>query len=169
MSHKDSDRWTKYSAIAEILSSIAILVTLIFLAYQTKQNTDALNAQLGSNRVVARAAIFELGIKPVEFRMNSPRIYANLRSSESLSIEEEGELDGYIQTIWVAREFVWLQYKDGSLDEATFETMMDDVRLLSIPRMREWWDDNSNAIFEPDFVEYMNTRFQNCCSTMDSD
>ena len=153
-----SERWTKYSAVAEILSSIAILVTLVFLAYQTKQNTDALNAQLGSNRVAARAAIFELAMKPVEYRMNSPRIYRNLNSSEELSIEEEGEMDGYIQGIWVAREFVWLQFKDGVLDEATFETMMDDVRFLDNYRHSDWWDNRAAAVLDADFVEYINSR-----------
>ena len=155
-----SESWTKYSAIAEILSSIAILVTLLFLAYETKQNTEALEAQLGSNRVAARAAIFELAYKPLEFRMNSPRIYKNLRSDDPLSVEEEGELDGYMQGIWVAREFVWLQYQDGALDQATFETMMADTHFFSIPRMRAWWDSSAEVYFDPAFVDYINSRIQ---------
>ena len=155
-----SDHWTKYSAVAEILSSIAILVTLVFLAYQTKQNTDALNAQLGSNRVAARAAIFEIALKPVDYRMNSPRIYRNLNSTEELSIEEEGELDGYIQGIWVAREFAWLQYQDGALDEATFETVMEDVAFLDNHRHRQWWNTRAAAVLDAEFVEYVNARRQ---------
>jgi hypothetical protein len=156
----NSDRWTKYSAVAEILSSIAILITLVFLAYQTKQNTDALSAQLGSNRVAARAAIFELAMKPLDYRMNSPRIYRNLNSPGELTIEEEGELEGYIQGIWVAREFVWLQYQDGALDEATFETMMADVRFLDNPRHREWWNNRAPAVLDADFIKYINERRQ---------
>ena len=155
-----TDRWTKYSAVAEILSSIAILITLVFLAYQTKQNTDALTAQLGSNRVAARAAIFDLAMRPVDYRMNSPRIYRNLWSSEELSVEEEGELDGYMQGIWVAREFVWLQYLDGALDQATFETMMADTHFFSIPRMRAWWDSSAEVYLDPAFVDYINSRIQ---------
>lgn len=153
-----SDRWTKYSAIADIVSSIAILATLLFLALQAKQNSDALNAQLGSNRVAASAAVYELALKPVEFRMNSPRIGVNLYSDETLSFEEERELDGYISTLWVAREFVWLRYRDGSLDQETFETMMADVSYLSIPRMRDWWNKNAARVFENDFIEYINSR-----------
>ena len=38
MKHVD---WTKWSAVAEIVSSIAILVTLGYLAIQTSQNTQA--------------------------------------------------------------------------------------------------------------------------------
>jgi len=36
--------WTKLSAISEILSSVAILVTLIYLGVQTQQNADAIQA-----------------------------------------------------------------------------------------------------------------------------
>ena len=38
--------WTKASAMAEILSSIAILVTLIYLAIEIQQNTDATQAEI---------------------------------------------------------------------------------------------------------------------------
>ena len=37
--------WTKWSSIAEIISSIAILITLIYLSVQTKQNNELLRAQ----------------------------------------------------------------------------------------------------------------------------
>lgn len=153
-----SDRWTKYSALAEILSSIAVLITLLFLVVQMRQNTEAINAQLGSNRVAARAAVFELAFKAVDYRMASPRIGVNLYSNEALSLEEERELDGYIITFWAAREFVWFQYQDGSLDQSTFDTMMADVSYLAIPRMQKWWDERAEAVFDPDFVAYINSR-----------
>ena len=36
--------WTKWSSIAEIVSSIAILMTLIYLTLEIRQNTDAIQA-----------------------------------------------------------------------------------------------------------------------------
>ena len=46
--------WTKWSAVAEILSAIAIVLTLLYLAdqtrqlkVQTEQNNDLLQAQAG--------------------------------------------------------------------------------------------------------------------------
>ncbi|MEJ2089323.1 MAG: hypothetical protein P8Y69_12805 [Gammaproteobacteria bacterium] len=37
--------WTKWSAISEIVSSVAILVTLVYLAIQVQQATVAVNAE----------------------------------------------------------------------------------------------------------------------------
>lgn len=34
--------WSKWAAIAEIISSVAILITLAYLAIETRQNTDAI-------------------------------------------------------------------------------------------------------------------------------
>ena len=49
--------WTKWASIAEIISSVAILVTLLYLAIQTEQNTDAINSQ--SRQSLAEGAVFE--------------------------------------------------------------------------------------------------------------
>lgn len=154
-----SDRWSKFSAISETISSLAILVTLIFLFIQAKQNTDAINAQLEANKVEASAAIYDLAFKALDYRMNSPRIGENLHSSDTLSIIEAWELDGYMQTLFIAREFVWLRYKDGSIDTVTFETMMRDLSyFLSNPRLNEWWKKNAERVFEEDFIKYVNSR-----------
>ena len=153
-----NDRWTKYSAIAETISSVAILITLLFLAIQSKQNADAINAQFQANKVAASAAVYELAFKAVDYRMDNPRIGVNLHSQDSLSIEEYWELDGYMQAFWIAREFVWLRYQEGSLDHVNFETMMADVSYLSIPRVKEWWDQNADRVLEAEFVDYVNTR-----------
>ena len=47
---KNTD-WTKWSSIAEIVSSIAILITLIYLAIQTNQNTSALESATSQGMV----------------------------------------------------------------------------------------------------------------------
>jgi hypothetical protein len=52
--------WAKWSSISEILSSLAVVVTLVFLGVQTHQNTEAINAQLVANQAQSRAAIWEL-------------------------------------------------------------------------------------------------------------
>ena len=49
--------WTKWSAIAEIFSSVAILVTLIYLAIQTQQNTAAI---LGSPSTLEFRLLFSV-------------------------------------------------------------------------------------------------------------
>ena len=49
--------WAKWASVAEIISSVAILVTLLYLAIQTQQNTDSINSQ--SRQSLADSAVFE--------------------------------------------------------------------------------------------------------------
>ncbi len=45
-------------ALGELLGSVAVLVTLIYLALQTRQNTMAISAQLDSAVIAARVTTF---------------------------------------------------------------------------------------------------------------
>ena len=152
--------WSKWSSVAEILSSTAILITLVFLVVQTKQNTDAINAQLVANRGEARAAIWEQVTSALILQTENPRIMMNLRSAGDLSAEEQGELDSFLILMWGTREFVWLQYRDGVVDEATYKTIMDERHLFTLPRVSEWWDERAATFYDPEFVELINSQYR---------
>ena len=152
--------WSKWSSVAEILSSTAILITLVFLVVQTKQNTDAINAQLVANRGEARAAIWEQVTAGLVLETENPRIQMNLRSVGDLSEEEQTELQTYLILLWGTREFVWLQYRDGVVDEATYKTIMDERHLFTLPRVSEWWDERAATFYDPEFVELINSQYR---------
>jgi hypothetical protein len=147
----------KWSSISEILSSLAVVVTLVFLGVQTHQNTEAINAQLVANQAQSRAAIWELVSQSIEQSVVSPAITLNLRSTRTLTAEEQEELDNWMLGFWSAREFIWLQYQDGLVDRLTYETIVDEGHMLAIPRMGEWWDRNALKYYNAGFVETVNT------------
>ena len=61
--------WTMIAVIAEILSSAAVLVTLIYLAVQTRQNADAIQAN-------TRQAILDADQQLIMAVMASPELDA---------------------------------------------------------------------------------------------
>lgn len=44
----DEKNWSKISSIAELISSVAVVITLIYLAIQTQQNHELLEVQVSS-------------------------------------------------------------------------------------------------------------------------
>lgn len=79
--------WSKWASIAEILSSIVILVTLFYLAIQTQQNTNAINSQ--SRQSLAESAVFEQTIW-----MQYPQLSSFIvDSSLDMSFEDKVQLD----------------------------------------------------------------------------
>ena len=153
--------WSKWSSVSEILSWLAIMITLVFLVIQTKQNTDAIDAQLVANRAEARAAIWTLVSKSSEYAIAQPRIGKNLKSTEMLSDEDQQVLFDWLVVFWGTREFVWLQFRDGVVDQSTYETIMDQRILLANPRVSEWWDEWAVQLYDPDFVKVIDDHYRN--------
>lgn len=151
---------SKWSSLSEILSSLAIIITLVFLVIHTKQNTEAIHAQLVANRAEARAAIWALVSKSNDYAIAEPRIKLSLYKNEAMTDEEESQMIDWLTDFWGTREFVWLQYRDGVVDEATYKTIIDERFMFGFPRVSEWWDEYAHQIYDPDFVELINSEYR---------
>ncbi len=123
---------SKLADIAEITSSIAILVPLIFLVVQMQQNTEAIQAQSRDTTFLGtqdRLAVF----------INSPDLQLN-RYKTGLTDKEKVRLYYALSMIMRAREYNWFQYQNGVLDETSWSAYAEVTRLsLSTPQSRTWW------------------------------
>ena len=137
--------WPKWSAIAEIASSIAIVVTLIYLAIQSQQTNSML---VGNSRQAALQADLQL----VSNSFNNPEVAARILGIDAEEVESQSLLIHLMRT----REFQWLQYQNGALDLDTFESYMTPVDpWLSTEIGASWWAVNQRA-FDPEFAEFVN-------------
>jgi hypothetical protein len=141
--------WNRLSALAELFSSIAILITLIYLAIQTQQNTDAV-------RAASRQAILASDVELLLNRANNGERMA-LWCEPDLSLADTISLEADMVAFMRIREHEWLQYQDGLLDDATWITYRDAIGgTLALPRRRAWWGRISASLFDREFVEYLN-------------
>lgn len=145
--------WTKASAIAEIVSSIAIVLTLFYIGIQTRQLTEQTeqntSAVISSVRQQSLDTEVAMLLKMMDYAGDGPAISspadarANLIFSVALRI----------------RETQWLQLQDGLLDRATWDTYMR-ILLMTLSgddQMRAYWDSNSQfGVFTPGFVRAVN-------------
>ncbi|MBW2241519.1 MAG: hypothetical protein JRH01_05990 [Deltaproteobacteria bacterium] len=139
---------SKVTAVAEIVSSIAILVTLAYLTIQTRQNTEALHAN-------SRQATMAADIEFLTALMDNPEIEANVRLPE-LSPTQESQIQPYVIAFMRIREFAWFQYKSGVLDETTWISYMAATsHVLAPERARRIWEQQSEFM-DREFVAYVN-------------
>lgn len=142
--------WTKVSAIAEIVSSIAILATLAYLAIQTQQNTAAiisnsrqqsLNADLRVLRLIADYPVAD---------------FSEPRTEGKAGIRQQ--MADYM--LFRIRENQWLQYQDGQLDAATWRAYLGVLvnNIRSSDRLMQRWDQTETL--DPQFVSAVNERLQ---------
>ena len=124
---------SKLADLSEIVSSIAIVVTLVYLTVEIRQNTNALYAE--SRQSVLTAAQTELFVL-----VENPNLIVSVAKDDPLTEEEQVALGAWLAAAMRAREFSWLQYRDGVIDEAQWETEVIIIRwLLDSERTRDWW------------------------------
>lgn len=98
-----------WAAIGEIVSSLAILVTLVYLAIQTRQNTAAVQSSV-------RHTMLEEDRESL--RMVIEKSILNRRVN--LTAEQETQVQAFLIHFLRTRENHYLQYLSGSLDKPTW-------------------------------------------------
>ena len=135
----------QYAYLAEILGTIIVVVTLIYLAIQTKQNTDAVQSSV-------RQAILQEDRESLRMVIENPAL--NRRSN--LSGEEDAQVQAYMVHFIRARENHWVQYQHGVLDEATwisYRGAMIPV-IFSSPYGRTLWASRIiTGSINPEFID----------------
>jgi len=105
----------KLSAIAELVSSVAVVVTLGYLAVQTNRNTLATQASV---RQAMLAEDRELLFKEIDYPFLHPATYGQ----RDLTLDQELQLQSFMTTFLRVRENHWLQFQAGVIDEATWSS-----------------------------------------------
>jgi len=146
----------KTAAISEIVSSIAIVLTLIYLAIQTQQltvQTQQTNAALLAN---SRQATLAADLQMLTTSIENPEIVVATTTNGWSA--EDAKIGAYVAGTLRIREFAWSQYQDGILDERTWNSYMTPVvSTLGSEFGQSYWSDNQ-SFFDPAFVEHVNER-----------
>lgn len=136
--------WEMLSAIGEILGSAAVLVTLVYLTVQTRQNTASVQAN-------TRQAILDSDQQFLIKIIENPEIYLS-RYKPELSEQDKVRLGAYLVMFIRMRENNWLQYRNGVLDQVTWDSYRSSIaRVMSDSRSRSWWQ-NYRQPFNSEFI-----------------
>ena len=92
----------KLSALAELVSAIAIVVTLGYLAIQTQQNTAAVQASV-------RQAMLADDMGIIRMQLDYPRLLTGRSGDADLSEDELVRLNASLLGLFRTRENQWLQ------------------------------------------------------------
>lgn len=143
--------WEIASAMGEILGAIAVVVTVGYLAVQTRQNTAAMRAS-------TRQAILDSDQQLIAYLLQNPDM-EELRFKPELSDQEQARLAYFLVLFTRMREVNWMQYHDKVLDEVTWSSYSKTVgAMLGTEHGRRWWKRYAEDLqmFDPEFIEYVN-------------
>ena len=134
---------------SQLISSVAVLVTLVYLAIEVKQNTAAIYAQ-------TRQALLTGSQNELFQMMQYPEIVINYLKPGDLEKEVYARLSWWLTALMRAREFSWMQYQGGIIDENQWKTEQGVIEInLSMKRTRHWWEEVGRYYFNPKYVAFV--------------
>ncbi len=136
-------------ALGELLGSVAVLVTLIYLAFQTRQNTMAIQAQLDAARISSVMHLNLTGATSSELQeaLNEDRIRPR-------TINEARRTNYWAATVYQA-QWNFVQSRRGLLDEGEPRAAFRVLNLFDAYRsFEDWWEARKFG-FRPEFVEFI--------------
>ncbi len=140
------DKLEEYALIAEVISAIAIVVSLVFVGIQLNHGNEETALNTKAIQSTVRQSMLEADIASLYIYLDHPY----LMNRVNIPPEQEYLVKAAIIAFIRMRENYWLQYEDGLLDQATWlsyrEPLVNVVFQSQIGR--DTW---KNAGFTPEF------------------
>ena len=142
--------WEAIGAIGEVIGGVAVIVSLLYLAIQIRQNSRMLKATALSATTEAYLSFnMLLGSDPEAARV----FQVGLEDFASLTEAEQRQFLNLLRACFVSYQHVYHQYENGLLDDEMWEQFLRaSTHLLAIPHIAVWWEDRKSA-YTPQFVQ----------------
>jgi len=139
-----------FTNLAEIVASVVLIVSLVFVGYQMRQNTNQLQRN-EHNSTMAQWSTIRMAL--VENRDVAEIWRMGLHGELDLDATDQFRLESLLaEQLWAAYH-VWERTKRGILKEGRFQEAVAPLApaWLSTPRGEPWWSD-AKRNYPPLFV-----------------
>lgn len=149
--------------IGEFVGAIGVIVTLIYLAIQIRQNTAILRQQILS---VTGAAETECAAHALDIYLATARdpqlanlIYKGVRSFESLSPEEQFRFSAYWHGSFMTHQNFYLQHQRGALTDRAWHSYSRNIdQYMRLAGVQQWWQHGARAVFDEQYQRYIDAK-----------
>src|SRR6476620_3505774 len=139
------------SYLAQIIASVAVVASLIFVALQIKQNTRALQRN-EHNSTMEQWTVIRQAI--AQNRDIAELITAGLQGERAMDAADQLRLEQMLQEDAWAAFHIWDRTQRGIFPKGTFEATGGALlgTLLRTPGGESWWRKAKHGGFHPAFV-----------------
>jgi hypothetical protein len=159
--HMNESRHTSVSTWVEIVATIGVILSMLFVGYEIRQNTAVSRGQARQELATLNQEwLLTLG-QDAEYEA---LWYSWSPQAEKTSVtltEAESRRAWFVMTLHLRRlENVYFQYREGLVDESALESYgFAAAGIFRTTAFRVYWiDQNTRAGFDPDFVAFLEQR-----------
>jgi hypothetical protein len=139
------------SYLAQIIASVGVIASLVFVGFQIKHNTAALQRN-EHNSTMAQWTVIRQAI--ATNRDVAELMTAGLRGESALDAADQLRLEHFLNEILWASFHIWDRTQRGVFPKGTFELSTGQYlkEMLGTPRGGAWWGTAKKSAFPPPFV-----------------
>ena len=142
-------------ALGEFISSVVVLITLIYLAIQVRQGNLLAKSQ-------ARQRMVEHAQTELYTQIKDLSITHAVVKEGPLSEEEQAKLSLFLTEFMRQREWEWFQFQDGVIDKDVYRAYHQVIEIfLSQERTRKWWASIGRFAFNESFAIEVDRMLEN--------
>lgn len=144
--------WTAISAVADVLASIGVIVSLVYVAIQLKLNSrtvGAANYQQNMGLISDVSGLISSDSELSDIYTRGMQSYEGLTENEKVRFN-------MLMTKFILPIQINIHLRDrGLMDDVLYEGQIQSfLNMFDSPGMNEWWAD-STKWFHQDFVRHM--------------
>ena len=148
--------WEAIGAVGEIVGALAVLVTLVYLATQIRQNTDSVKESNYRNQT-------DRSIEHSRFISGTPGMmsiyHRGMSNPSSLTPEERWQFGTYMYSMFLDFQEGYQLHIKARSDSAYWEpTKYSFLFYLSKPGGNAWWNSQGSKMLNKEFVRYVNSQ-----------
>src|SRR4051795_18885 len=143
--------WDAIVAISQLVAAVAVILSLVFVGLQIKQNTRALQ-RTEHNSTMEQWTVIRMAI--AKHRDIAELMTAGLQGERPLDAADQLRLEQMLQENAWAAFHIWDRTQRGIFPKGTFEATGGALlnTLLKTPTGAEWWRKAKHVGFHPGFV-----------------
>ena len=140
--------WEAAGAIGEIVGAVAVVISVLYLALQVRQNTKVVQGSTiqGITETMQRENRWSSDMAEV--------VTKAIESPDSMSSVEAFRMGEWLTAAMSARQNEFLQYQRGLIDQEMWDASAGIIRtIMSIEFTRKWWQSWDKSVYSPGFAD----------------
>ena len=144
-----------WAALAEIVATVAVVFSLLLVAYSIKRNTDEMETANSNflyqlDAQIAGDLSRDVGLATMLLKMEQKEALSDVEKIQYVALQER-----YLGLL----EIAWTQYKSGSLafiDWRDWDMYLSDFVTDGLPK--DWWIEMRSR-YKPEFAEHVDSKY----------
>lgn len=148
----------EWGALGELVGGVAIIVSLIYVGLQVKQNTDTLRLSTARNTT---ADLADINLLPAQNKDFADIFFRGVQDIESLEGPDRATMYGYFHKFYRTYENAHYQFSRGALEADLFRGITNqNIMLTSMPGAQRYWRERKTW-YNEEFQAYVDNELRN--------